>query len=194
MPNKILLASVLAGALGICAFSTPAQDPDNSDWQTEPALETPSTDGGTLYIGHGWHNKKEGDPNGIGKKKFKCGERAERFCTVKLDIAWVRGNDERLKVSLANAGGTEAKTVYAGKDTASATRDHTTTNEFTLSVKGCEEVEISVTFEKTSASKKKNVQSSARVKIARHYCAQKDETNEEERWVDAEGKKLARPE
>jgi len=194
MPNTLLLSTL---SLSAVLLFTGCQTPQgfhrsDSPWDKEPAKPADGLVGpreekpaGLVLLGKDKFNNKDGDPDSSVEKKVKCGDEAERWCSITLSINFQPRDNERMKITSTGADG-KTRDVYL-KDAGG--------KEITVSGRGCKEHTVKVEIVETKQSTKKNIQSSAQVKLMNNLrCEAKDQTNKEGNLVDASGEPLPKPE
>jgi hypothetical protein len=196
--SKTLLLSILSLLTVVLFTFTGCQTPQgfhsSSDpWEKEPAKPADGLAGpreekpaGLVLLGKDKFKNKDGDPDSSVEKKVKCGDEAERWCSITLSIQFEPKDKERLKITSTGADG-KTREVYLKGAAAS--------KEITISGRGCKEHTVKVEIVETKQSTKKNIQSWAEVKLMNNLrCDPKDQTNKEGFLVDASGEPLPKPE
>jgi tetratricopeptide (TPR) repeat protein len=124
-------------------------------------LASPTQDRGVVYLGRNQDKKIDGDPESFVRRKFKCGNEHDKWCTIHLVISFYKADNERLKITLTGEGDNK-KTVFLKKET---TTDPNTSNsqQFAVSVKGCDECELRIEITEGDT---KNIQSWASVTLS----------------------------
>jgi tetratricopeptide (TPR) repeat protein len=156
-------------------------------------LASPTQDHGVVHLGRNEDKKQDGDPESFVRKKFRCGNEHDRWCTIHFVISFYKADNERLKITLTGAGDNK-KTVFLKKET---TADPNTSNSqrFAVSVKGCNECEVRIEITEGNT---KNIQSWATVTLSNlpgPSCTDTDMTGGEGTidLVNEQGEDIPRP-
>jgi len=156
-------------------------------------LASPTQDHGVVHLGRNQDKKMDGDPESFVRKKFKCGNEHDKWCTIHFIISFYKADNERLKITLTGEGDNK-KTVFLKKET---TADPNTSNsqQFAVSVRGCGDCEVRIEITEGDT---KNIQSWAGVTLSNlpgPSCTNTDMTSGEGTidLVNERGENIPRP-
>jgi len=156
-------------------------------------LASPTQDHGVVHLGRNQDRNMDGDRESFVRKKFKCGNKHDKWCTIHFIISFYKADNERLKITLTGEGDNK-KIVFLKKET-TADPNISNSQQFAVSVKGCGECEVRIEITEGDT---KNIQSWASVTLSNlpgPLCTDTDMTGGEGTidLVNERGENIPRP-